>query len=154
MSPSSDPHFMSRSVPQVSFRLTSSPRQPEILTRRGSFVLMRSVIQCVALRFVTLHLSSEQSRLGCRVSEHTRPFICSLVVLFSGRAEQNTRRHVARPCSHFHPLEFHFIVPGAFYQTCLFPLTGLYRRHIHYCVWSCASSLCPAVHICKPNHWK
>lgn len=138
MSPSSDPHFMSRSVPQVSFRLTSSPRQPEILTRRGSFVLMRSVIQCVALRFVTLHLSSEQSRLGCRVSEHTRPLVRSLVVLFSGRAEQNTRRHVARPCSHFHPLEFHFIVSGAFYQTGLFPINGIIQKtHLLLCLKLC-----------------
>lgn len=113
-------------------------RQPEILTGRGSFVLMRSVIQCVALRFVTLHLSSEQSRLGCRVSEHTRPLVRSLVVLFSGRAEQNTPRHVARPCSHFHPLEFHFIVSGAFYQTGLFPINGIIQKtHLLLCLKLC-----------------
>ena len=61
-----------------------------------SFVLMRSVIQCVALHFVTLHLFSTRRGPGCRDSGYKGVHLFSCPAL-SSRAEHR-QRHVARPC--------------------------------------------------------
>lgn len=86
MSPSSDPHFMSRSVIQVSFRLTSSPSSQRCSQAAAHLCLWGQLYN--ASLFALSHSTCLQNRTDSGdVSLSTRRFICSLVVLLP--AEQS-----------------------------------------------------------------
>lgn len=138
MSPSSDPHFMSRSVPQVSFRLTSSPQQPEILTRprlicayEVSYTMRRS-----SLCHTPLVFRAEPTRVPC-LWAHTalRPLTCCAVFRQSGAEHTEARCQALFPLS---PPRVPLYCPWSILSDRLIPINGIIQKtHPLLCLKLC-----------------
>lgn len=138
MSPSSDPHFMSRSVPQVSFRLTSSPQQPEILTRprlicayEVSYTMRRS-----SLCHTPLVFRAEPTRVPC-LWAHTapRPLTCCAVFRQSGAEHTEARCQALFPLS---PPRVPLYCPWSILSDRLIPINGIIQKtHPLLCLKPC-----------------